>query len=56
MRCDFYEPTTCLDPLAQLLMAEDEDGADFEVEILMSQYQSGTCRTSTIELERFDAN
>lgn len=48
-RLSFHEPSTTLDPLTLLLMEEE---ADDECDILASQYESGTHRTSTVELER----
>lgn len=44
-----YEPVDYCDPLALLLVAEgDED----EAEALASQYEAGSHRTSTVEVEK----
>lgn len=43
---DYIEPTTSLDPLTILLMAEDELELDPEIEILESERRAGLHRTA----------
>lgn len=46
MRLDYYEPSSNLDPLTILLMAEDELELDPEIEILESERRAGLHRTA----------
>ena len=46
MRLDYYEPSTNLDPLTILLMAEDELELDPEIEIIESERRAGLHRTA----------
>ena len=46
MHLDYYEPSSNLDPLTILLMAEDELELDPEIEILESERRAGIHRTA----------
>ena len=46
MRLDYYEPSSNLDPLTILLMAEDELELDPEIEIIESERRAGLHRTA----------